>query len=1661
MESTEAVDEFREWVAKTTEEHPAPALVQAVLSAVGAFAVDAPAPGCTVDTPSLPAGAMLDVAPWLTGLAASPRTALALYDAHESWSGGVDDLEAEQARDLVARIAALAAVAAGLDADPEQGLARLLDDAVGRALVTVFVAIEIVLARGTAFEPVEPGVIADDVAAMEDLVSEVFQSIADAGGPAAGATTLMASLLSALDDAADSLGDQIEEIAEAVRAQLPEQSGDRDAWQAEARELRVYGLLVARLTAGAGASTASKPAPSREPQPDLGPLRERLDQLVARQSTVTAELARARERNTALVQEREDLQERRPAADPVAIVVPEVGPALHHAVEDSLESLQSARSAVTEHEARLAELQPPTAHAESEDGEGHAARAAIAAIENDITALRAAIDQAEKQRQSAAERQHQLQQQLQALQQRREEQHAALEQHRAERRTLQKSLEQAQQNRASHASSKSRPARSARTMSVRERALLRGTVLRARAQAVNARAELATLERNHKPAPPPSAPKSRSGPDLEAIQRRIGAAETEIQRLRDAIAHQRKAQADRVRTLKARLDEARARRTTLASTRQQVQGRRKRHAKNLASARKAHAKSAERPEPVAREIADTLAPGVRESLEDAVFEANNRLHRARWSVNQATARCRTEQPEPPQAPKNAHVYEAVARERKAFALAEEAVAEVRARLDQAVAGRTSIIADLESRRLPGKQRLTELQAIRAELAASHNSTTEGQRDRTDRLASLVAPPPWPQAPPPELQAQQNALGALRDAIADARSTLKAITAQGASLPLPPDPRAPHQPRDLSALRAVVVQAERAAREAEARKAKMLAELAELRAPLAAEHRVLTDRKTRLDKALQRFRKRRDAGRRRLEGLHNRQAAVRDALQQVQPEAIDLVTEPTAARDAAVNALQTATAILQQRTTAERVLRDTPPAAAADPAPAQEATATARLLVEMCTAAVRDVESRIGQSLDLGQRHTAAQRKRDALVPLLDQARARREAVLAEQAALTQKTEPIRASIDALQPVQQSDTPELTLLRQVATAAKEAVHSAKAAIDKLPGPPDPPTVWPDRREKLVRKRKAKATAVQKLEAAARKTESKRDQGYVALRQEHRVALERARPTRKLQALRRRRQALERARKARADRRTSLSTVLSAEIAIDPRLRPRVTEAADRVQSARALLGERVSAVADHRSQLGRKAEELRSRESEIEAIDEALARWTRRSRRAERAVQKLKQQIAEAQAAAEATPPDAPSTPSDDRDATDIHDGAPSAVPPLPPEATDDASSGDPPPPEQAVTASTPPAPKTTGKQQLPKDEDSPPETVPVLPPLPDTTPPPPPPGLTPASARPPLAVPPPPERSPVDIAPPAIPPPEASRDAGSVEPPTIPPPAAADGTAGTPPPVPASVQSLLARIAANRGSGRRTPTPATSTPAPPPLIPGLRTERAHTPPKLADDSPFEAPAVATVTMSDDEPDTPDVPVRSRFVETEAEPPLATPKVDLDGSDLSLPPPIPAAQSSKKTSPAPVENTLDDALDQSDISLPAPVLPPPGPPPDLPPDPGLPPLPPVPTGLTDPSVVDDPSMPIDPGSAIRAVTLSNEPLHNARTVILSREELLRRAMLEDDDDDDDDDSWDDDGAKTMLLSRDEQIRRRDALLAERDAAPKRRREQWTPPTKSKK
>ncbi len=1653
MDTTEAVEGFRDWVAAVSEDHPAPVLVQAVLASVEAPTIDGPVPASAGNATTLPAAALLDIAPAMVGLAASARTALALYDAHESWAGGVDDLESEQSRDLVARVTALATLAAGLDADPEQGLARLLDDPVGRALVTTFVAIEIVLARGTAFEPVEPGVVADDVAAMDDLVDTVLEQIDAAGGQGTPARALLPALLTALDDVADSLTDQIEGIAEAVRTNLPEQAGDRDGWQAEARDLRVYGLLAARMTAGAATTPAAAPTrpepPTPEPPaPDLAPLRARLDETVQRRSCVTGALEQTRAQRASLQAELRRIAQQRTRPEPVVSPIDPVDPALQDAVAETQNALASAQEAAVRHAAILADQAPPTRGESSSGRPLPEARDAIRQLETDIEVLRQRIAAATEAQAIAAANQGRLSERLETMQAR----HAAIQglitESQTRRTALTDALESVRKKRAEPSTTARASSKVSHAPSVRARAALRGAVLRARSKAVSARSDLAGLERARKAGPPPTPPPQREQPDQQAIQDRIATLETSVAGLRDRLADQLQARTNQVEGLKIRLAAAQDRRKSTAAARTHSKGQRKKLVRTLAAARKTRAAAAERPEPVAKEIASSITPEAREALDEAVFEAINRLHRARWDLKRALECSQTEQPKRPEAPEQADDQGTLTRARRKVERAEKAAATSRGRLNDGVAAQRDRIERIQEQRTPGTTRLQELKTDRAQLMEARETAVQAQADRRTKLEALVAPLPWPQDLPSEVQALRTALGTRQEAIAAARTILEATTARGAELPPPPDPQDPHVPDDLAVQRKAVVDADRAVQQAQARKAKMLAHLAEIRAPLTAKLRVLSDRKGRLDQTLRRFRKRRNAGEARRTGLQQRRAVIQDTLGQAVPELPNLTAEPLARRDAAKAALETARATVQEQEVAERVLRDTPPGGGEDPAPARETLSNARVLIEVSTAAVADVEARIARWMALTERRTGALGRREALIPATAKAREQRDALRAEQAALTAKATPVRAQLAAFQPAEQADDPSLVLLREVAQAAKEALEAARDTSTRLSSVPDPPTEPADRTQQLQTTSKRCAAAVEKLEAKARDIEQRRDQSYAILRREHKVALERARPTRKLQALRRRREALERARKTRAERRASLHTSLSPSSAADPALRAQVHDAAEAVRAARETLGGQVSAVAEARGRLSRSRDDHKRHEEALETIDESLARWTRRVRRADRAIQKLRTQIVEAGGVVSdpSTDPTSasvalePAPRTDTGEATDLLDASPPSTPAQPP---DDESS----PSETLVD---------------PPRERGAPSIEPELPALPTEGPPPPLPGLAAHSASPSSANPP-----PAELIPPAVPAPERTRDSASVEPPSVPPLSPGTLEDGTPPAVPSSVQSLLARIAAGRNPSRRPSDASVDSPAPPPLIPGIITEQSDASPTMGD------PA-ATVPPPPDVSAVAPVDIAPALPETRAPSAPDAAPTDLRGaakrSDISHPDVTPRAPMPMATEPDPPE--LD--LDPSEISLPLPDAPLPAPPPvlsspepmpDLPPDPGLPPLPPHSDVVPDPGDLEDPSLPrTDPPSAasIGPTSLSNQQMHSAKTLILSRDELLKRAMLEDNDsDEDEEDDWSNDDGKTMLLSREEQIRRRDALIAERDAAPKRRRERWKPPSKPKK
>ena len=125
-------------------------------------------------------GAVAEVAAYLdsgelyAGVATPARTALSLYSGHEDWAPGLNDLEDEHGLDAVIRLVGLGLIAEGLSEDDSDGAAAAwLSTSSGRASLAWFAAVEVVLAYGTADDPVE----ADKVL---DLLDAFFDTAIDA-----------------------------------------------------------------------------------------------------------------------------------------------------------------------------------------------------------------------------------------------------------------------------------------------------------------------------------------------------------------------------------------------------------------------------------------------------------------------------------------------------------------------------------------------------------------------------------------------------------------------------------------------------------------------------------------------------------------------------------------------------------------------------------------------------------------------------------------------------------------------------------------------------------------------------------------------------------------------------------------------------------------------------------------------------------------------------------------------------------------------------------------------------------------------------------------------------------------------------------------------------------------------------------------------------------------------------------------------------------------------------------------------------------------------------------------------------------------------------------------------------------------------------------------
>ncbi|MEC7948717.1 MAG: hypothetical protein VX265_14215 [Myxococcota bacterium] len=232
-------------------------LVRAVLDAAGVPLAGPVSPGPREGGFPHEAAAVLDHAGHFSSVAMAARSTLHLYDGHESWAVGLEDLEEEQGRDLAVRLSGVATVVSALPG----GMSAARETGTFAALVWYLAAVDVVLAYGTEMDPVEAGHVAGVVARHEPAVSEI--RIALGGGQ--DAADALDGLVAEVEDAVSALPDVVAVVAAAVRGVLPEIESSTEAFQAEAASTPAVGLLIARLQAEMEGTLGDAPA-TRPPQ---------------------------------------------------------------------------------------------------------------------------------------------------------------------------------------------------------------------------------------------------------------------------------------------------------------------------------------------------------------------------------------------------------------------------------------------------------------------------------------------------------------------------------------------------------------------------------------------------------------------------------------------------------------------------------------------------------------------------------------------------------------------------------------------------------------------------------------------------------------------------------------------------------------------------------------------------------------------------------------------------------------------------------------------------------------------------------------------------------------------------------------------------------------------------------------------------------------------------------------------------------------------------------------------------------------------------------------------------------------------------------------------------------------------------------------------------
>ncbi len=264
------------------------------------------APFVELEHPALAAAALMDEGELLRSVASSFRMAVTLYDDHQAWALGLEDLEEDQKRDTALRLLCLGLMAVRLaEGDAEARAGAILSLPAGRALLCWIAAVDIVLAFAMEDEPLDESLLGDLLEDHLDDVAEALEGHAEPG-ELAQAREVLEALRPSLEALLSPVNEAAATLAEATRSQLPElPEQSTEAMAAEVQAVPVYLLLAGRMVAPAvaqPASAAPEPAapaglgavedeeedtqpelpPPSEPAPDriaaIQALRERLDE---------------------------------------------------------------------------------------------------------------------------------------------------------------------------------------------------------------------------------------------------------------------------------------------------------------------------------------------------------------------------------------------------------------------------------------------------------------------------------------------------------------------------------------------------------------------------------------------------------------------------------------------------------------------------------------------------------------------------------------------------------------------------------------------------------------------------------------------------------------------------------------------------------------------------------------------------------------------------------------------------------------------------------------------------------------------------------------------------------------------------------------------------------------------------------------------------------------------------------------------------------------------------------------------------------------------------------------------------------------------------------------------------------------------------------------